>query len=149
MSKAWLGLGANIDDRNAALTRAMQQISALPTTRIVKKSNIIESEPWGITDQPAFLNMAIEIETALPPVELLKALLLIETDMGRIRKEKWGPRVIDIDILMYDNLIINTPELTLPHPYITQRSFVIIPLAQLTPEYEINGKKISEWLKQV
>ena len=149
MSKAWLGLGANIDDRNAALTRAMQRISALPTTRIVKKSDIIESEPWGITDQPAFLNMAIEIETALPPVELLKALLLIETDMGRIRKEKWGPRVIDIDILMYDNLIINTPELTLPHPYITQRSFVIIPLAQITPEYEINGKKISEWLKQM
>lgn len=134
MSRVWLGLGANIGDRNAALQTALLHIASLPDTIITKQSDIIETAPWGVTDQSAFLNMAIEIETMQQPVELLHCLLQIEENMGRVRTVKWGPRVIDIDILVYENIIMNTPELILPHPYMRERPFVMIPLRQIAPE---------------
>jgi 2-amino-4-hydroxy-6-hydroxymethyldihydropteridine diphosphokinase len=149
MSRIWLGLGTNMGNRNAALAQAVQHIASLPDTSIIKQSDIIETAPWGITDQPAFLNMAIEIETTLPPINLLNELLHIEETMGRVRTQKWGPRIIDIDILIYENVILNTPELTLPHPFITQRSFVLIPLAQIAPELLLDGKTVAEWTKSV
>jgi 2-amino-4-hydroxy-6-hydroxymethyldihydropteridine diphosphokinase len=136
-------------DRNAALAQAMQHIANLPFTSITKQSDIIETAAWGITDQPAFLNMAIEIETAFPPGDLLKELLQIEEIMGRIRTQKWGPRIIDIDILIYENVKMNTPELTLPHPFITERSFVLIPLSQIAPDLLLDGKTVMEWTELI
>ncbi len=134
MPRAWLGLGTNMGDRYAAMQTALLHISSLPDTSIIKQSDIIETEPWGVTDQPAFLNMVVEIETSLVPLDLLHNLLQIEEKMGRVRTIKWGPRIIDIDILIYENLIINTPELTLPHPYMRDRPFVMIPLRQIAPD---------------
>ncbi|MEI6518539.1 MAG: 2-amino-4-hydroxy-6-hydroxymethyldihydropteridine diphosphokinase [bacterium] len=149
MHRAWLGLGTNMGDKNTALAQAMQHIANLSATSIIKQSDIIETAAWGITDQPAFLNMAIEIQTTLPPGDLLNELLKIEETMGRVRTQKWGPRIIDIDILIYENIIMDTPELTLPHPFITQRSFVLIPLAQIAPELLLDGKTVGEWTKVV
>lgn len=146
MSRSLLGLGTNMGDRNAALAQAMQHIANLPFTSIMKQSDIIETAPWGIIDQPAFLNMAIDIETALPPGDLLKELLQIEEIMGRIRTQKWGPRIIDIDILSYENVKMNTSELTLPHPFITERSFVLLPLSQIAPDLLLEGKTVIEWV---
>jgi len=128
----YLALGANLGDRFANLKAA---IAALPpAVRVLVQSPVYETPPWGLTDQPAFLNMVLKGETALAPVELLKRLKLLETGLGRLPAVRWGPRRIDMDILFYDKLILDTPELTIPHPHLHERAFVLVPLADLAPD---------------
>ena len=134
ISTAWLSLGANIGDPSAQLAEALRRIDGHEAISITKQSRVIITKPWGKTDQPDFANMAIAIETSLKPLVLLDILLGIELEMGRVRKEVWGPRVIDIDIIAYDGVEMETPRLTLPHPHAHERDFVLIPLSEIAPD---------------
>ena len=136
-SKAWLSLGANIGDPSAQLAEALRRIDAHKNIRITKQSSVSITKAWGKTDQPDFANMAIEVESTLKPMELLDVLLQIELDMGRVREEVWGPRLIDIDIIAYDRFEIKSPRLTLPHPYAHERDFVLTPLTEIAPDVSI------------
>ncbi|AVX04417.1 2-amino-4-hydroxy-6-hydroxymethyldihydropteridine diphosphokinase [Maritalea myrionectae] len=141
MARAWLALGANIGRPRAQLKEAVRRLDAHPDIHIIKKSTIIETDPWGKTDQNPFLNMAIEIETSLGPEGLLDSALMIEVAMGRKRDEKWGPRLIDIDVIAYGRKVIETERLTIPHPYAHERAFVTDPLEEIEPA-------IVEWLRE-
>ena len=134
MSRAWLSLGANIGDRWRQLEEALRRLNGHPAIRLRTLSAIIETEPWGKTDQPRFLNLAVEIETTLLPTALLKACLDVERAMGRERKERWGPRTIDIDVIAYERLRTSFRGLTLPHPHAHEREFVLRPLRGISPE---------------
>lgn len=146
MHVAYLSLGSNQGDREALLREAITRLAALPETRLLALSHIRETAPWGKTDQPAFFNMAVTIETRLTPESLLEATQEIEASMGRQRTEYWGPRTIDIDLLAYEGETRQTDRLTLPHPYLTQRRFVLEPLADIAPSLCIHGKTVQEWL---
>lgn len=127
-------LGGNLGDRVSNLRHCNTLIEEL-LGPIVENSSIYETEPWGKSDQPSFLNQALQIETSLPPMELLSACLTIEKKMGRSRDEKWGARVIDIDIIYFDGQILNSIDLILPHPRMAERKFVLTPLAEINPSF--------------
>ncbi len=148
MARAYLALGSNLGDRAATLRDAVARLAALPGTNLVTESRVRETPPWGVTDQPAFLNMAVALETTLPPEELLAHAQAIENALGRTRTAHWGPRTLDIDILLYDDVTRDTPALRLPHPYLTQRRFVLEPLADLAPDLVIAGKTVRAWLAE-
>lgn len=131
---AYLSLGSNMGNREEMLERALDLISD-DMTKILKRSSIIETKAWGLEDQPDFLNMAIKVETLLEPLALLHHVQKIENELGRVRKEHWGPRAIDVDILFYDHVRYFTDELIIPHPYIEERSFVLDPMMELAPHY--------------
>ena len=139
---AWLSLGANIGDPRAQLEEAVRRIDAHPRIDVTKRSTVIATRPWGKTDQPDFANMALEVETSLKPVPLLEALLGMELEMGRVRDDVWGPRLIDIDIIAYDRFEIRTARLTLPHQFAHQRDFVLVPLREIAPE-------VADWVELV
>ncbi|NIJ51168.1 2-amino-4-hydroxy-6-hydroxymethyldihydropteridine diphosphokinase [Dyadobacter arcticus] len=130
----FLLLGSNLGDRHGILQSARKLI-AEKVGNLIQQSSIYETEPWGITDQPAFLNQVIEIETRLAPEEVLRSMLDIEHELGRIRYERWGARVIDIDLLYYKDVIMDSARLTLPHPRIQDRRFTLIPLAEIAPDF--------------
>ena len=132
MNEVYLSLGSNEGDR---LNWIKQSISLLliHCGKIITRSSVYETGAWGITQQPDFLNMVILIGTAQPPDQVLSTLLKIETALGRHRKEKWGPRIIDLDILFYDQLVLNSNMLTIPHPLLEQRNFILIPLLEIAP----------------
>lgn len=132
--KAWLSLGANIGDPPAQLAEAIRRIQAHPAISVVGQSSVLTTKPWGKTDQPDFANQAVTVETSLEPLELLDVILGIELDMGRVRKEVWGPRLIDIDMIAYERLEMATPRLSLPHPHAHERDFVLVPLGEIAPE---------------
>jgi 2-amino-4-hydroxy-6-hydroxymethyldihydropteridine diphosphokinase len=128
----YLALGSNLGDRFANLQAA---IAALPPALLLlARSPVYETPPWGLTDQPAFLNMVLKGQTLLAPADLLDHLKHLETSLGRLPTLRWGPRRIDIDILFYDHLILATPALTIPHPHLHERAFVLVPLADLEPD---------------
>lgn len=133
MARAWLSLGANIGKPEAQLVEAVGLLDAHREISVVSKSSIIRTKAWGKTDQPDFANMAAEVETALPPIDLLHACLDIERDMGRVRHEVWGPRLIDIDLIAYERLEMDTAKLTLPHRFAHERDFVLEPLREISP----------------
>ncbi len=129
----YLALGSNLGDRAANLQAA---ISALPlAVTVLAQSPVYETPPWGLTDQPPFLNMALKGETTLGPVELLKQLKILETRLGRLPAVRWGPRLIDIDILFYSDLVLDIQGLVIPHPRLQDRAFVLVPLADLDPDF--------------
>jgi 2-amino-4-hydroxy-6-hydroxymethyldihydropteridine diphosphokinase len=131
---AYVGLGSNLGDRRAAILRAAELIDA------VRLSTIRETEPWGYADQPAFLNAVAELDTDLQPRRLLDHLLEVEAELGRERGEiRWGPRTIDLDLLLYGDLAIEEPGLTVPHPRLADRLFVLEPLSELAPARKIPG----------
>lgn len=132
MNKAYLLTGGNKGNRKASLEKAAELI-AMRCGRILRYSSLYETAAWGKTDQPAFLNQALILETNLSPTVLMQQLLEIESRLGRIRNEKYGPRVIDIDMLLYDDLVMQTDLLTLPHPELTRRRFALEPLAEIAP----------------
>ncbi|HWB23425.1 MAG TPA: 2-amino-4-hydroxy-6-hydroxymethyldihydropteridine diphosphokinase [Gaiellaceae bacterium] len=133
--KAYIGLGANLGDREESIRAAAELIGA---SRI---STIRETEPWGYEDQPPFLNAVAELETDLPPRELLGRLLDVERELGRTRGgPRFGPRTIDLDLLVYGELELDEPGLTVPHPRLHERLFVLVPLAELAPELDVPGK---------
>lgn len=130
----YLALGSNLGDRLANLQHT---VAALAPQLVVKdQSHMYETEPWGYTDQPAFLNMAVKAETDLPPEALLTFLKKLEQDLGREpTPQQYGPRKIDLDILFYDDIVLNTPPLVIPHPRLHERAFVLIPLADIAPDH--------------
>ena len=137
--KAVLGIGTNIGDRLKNIENVYSSLALLPNTEIIKKSSVYETEPWGYEQQDRFLNCAVLIETELSPNALLGACLGIEAALGRVRKFKNGPRIIDVDILLLENTEVSTDELTVPHRFIRQRDFVLVPLHDLFPENEAFG----------
>ena len=139
MAMAWLSLGANIGDPRAQLTQAVQAIADHPGITLTAQSSVLITAPWGKTDQPDFANMAIAVETSLEPIDLLDVLLGIELAMGRVRKEVWGPRLIDIDIIAYERARLRSDRLTLPHPHAHERAFVTDPLSEIAPQ-------VTDWL---
>lgn len=134
MKSIYILLGTNLGDRIAQLNSALDALEG-SIGKIKKFSTIVETAAWGVEDQPSFLNQVIEIKTSLNPIEALEICQHIENQLGRVRTEKWGARVIDIDILYYENDQINLPNLQIPHPYIQDRRFTLIPLVQIAPEY--------------
>lgn len=134
MPTAYLGLGSNLGDRRRNLDQAVAALDRAPGIRVTRVSAFRITAPFGVQDQPEFLNGVVEIETDLAPLALLAAVKGIEAELGRTPSYRWGPRLIDIDILLYDRLRCKSPELTLPHPGILERPFVIEPLAELAPE---------------
>ncbi|MBI1227631.1 MAG: 2-amino-4-hydroxy-6-hydroxymethyldihydropteridine diphosphokinase [Bacteroidetes bacterium] len=143
--KTHLLLGGNLGDRLANLAAARKLIGE-KIGIIVKKSSLYETEAWGNTDQPDFLNQALEVATNLNPVDLLHAILSIEKKLGREREDKWSARTIDIDILFYEAKILNTKELTLPHPHLHERNFVLVPMLEIAPnkQHPVFKKTIEE-----
>ena len=128
----YIALGTNLGERLDNLRAAIKALA--PDVNVLAKSHVYETPPWGVTDQPAFLNMVIKAETSLEPESLLKYLKQIEAELGREKSVRWGPRLIDLDILFYDDLVINTPPLVIPHPRLHERGFVLVPLADVGSE---------------
>lgn len=149
LHKVFLGLGSNLGDRSANLAAARGRIAGFG--HILSESAIYETEPWGLKNQPNFLNQVILFETYLPPAEILKELKTIEKDLGRVKTVKYGPRLIDIDILFYDELILKTELLTIPHPHIVNRAFVLVPLDEIASDFihPVVKKNIHELLSGI
>ncbi|MCJ8518170.1 2-amino-4-hydroxy-6-hydroxymethyldihydropteridine diphosphokinase [Pseudorhizobium tarimense] len=147
-STAALGLGGNIGDPPAAMARALQQLNRHPHCQVNAVSRLYKTPPWGKTDQADFFNCCALIQTDLQPEALLDLCLEIERDMKRVRIERWGPRTIDIDILSYDGLKTSMERLQLPHPRMTERAFVLMPLNDIAPLLEVAGRTVGDWLSQ-
>ena len=128
-------MGSNLGDREKQIKEALKTLSSLDRIDVVKTSSFYRTRPQGRTDQDWFLNAAVLLKTSFNAPELLDKLLAVEQDMGRIRQEKWGPRVIDLDILFYGREVIDTENLRVPHPYLPQRRFVLIPLLEIVPDW--------------
>ena len=140
--EAFIALGSNMGDKLAHLRAARTAIAALPETKILAQSAIYRTPPWGNTEQDWFANAVIKVETGLSPHTLLDACLAIEADMGRKRAERWGPRLIDLDLLTHGDARLTDDRLTLPHPAMHERAFVLIPLKDVAPQTQINGQSL-------
>ena len=138
MTEAYVGLGSNLGDREGTLRRALELLREHVEVRAV--STLRETEPVGVVDQPRFVNAAARVETALSPRELLDVLLGVERELGRERRERWGPRTIDLDLLLYGDETVGEPGLTVPHPRLYERRFVLEPLAELDPALVVPGR---------
>jgi 2-amino-4-hydroxy-6-hydroxymethyldihydropteridine diphosphokinase len=150
--KAFIGLGSNLGEREAQLRGALDAIAALPGTQLVRVSSLYDTEPVGEPDQPNFLNAVAQVDTELTARQLLWNLLLIERRLGRVRTRHWGPRTIDLDLLLYGALVVDEPDLQVPHPELTRRSFVLVPLVELDPllVHPVTGQTLLthlSWLK--
>jgi 2-amino-4-hydroxy-6-hydroxymethyldihydropteridine diphosphokinase len=148
-SRAWLGLGSNMGDKRAMIARALDLLDGMPGIRVVARSGDYRTPPWGNTEQDWFVNACAIVETALSPRDLLQACLAIERRLGRQRTTKWGPRSIDIDLLDYEGETVNEPDLVLPHPLLLNRPFVLVPLAELTPDHVIGGTRVGDAIMSV
>lgn len=150
MAKAYIGIGSNIGDRAANCLKAVAFLRRYGQI-ILKQSSLFDTEPWGVKEQPRFINMVIAIETDLLPRALLSLLKKIEKDMGRIYTGRWGPRVIDLDILLYEDLIMDETGLRIPHPLMHKRIFVLQPLAEISPEktHPLLLKRIDQLLREI
>jgi 2-amino-4-hydroxy-6-hydroxymethyldihydropteridine diphosphokinase len=146
MNTAWLALGGNVGDRRRLLDQAIGQLCDGTSVRLAARSLDYETPPWGVTEQAPFVNLCIAVETALSPHELLSRALEVERALGRDRanEQRWGPRTVDIDIVTYDDLVIQEPDLILPHPHLFERAFVLVPLAEIAPDLRIGGKRIAD-----
>lgn len=145
MAEACLGLGANLGDREAQLAEALLRLEAEDGLTLLAVSPVYRTAPWGVEDQPDFLNLCVRIETTLAPLDLLAACKAVETGMGRQARARWGPREIDVDILLMAGAEMATPELTLPHARMLQRRFVLAPLADLVPGWIVRGRTIEDY----
>ena len=148
MPVVYLGIGSNVGNRNLFIRKALDKIGGINKTKIVLCSSLYETEPWGVKEQGRFLNFVLKIETGLSPADLLCKLKEIESGLGRIKREKWHEREIDIDILFYDGVIYNDDSLCIPHIGIADRKFVLIPLNEIAPDFihPVIGKKVRELL---
>lgn len=150
MAIAWIGLGSNLENPSQQVTDAFTELNTLPTTQLVSRSSLWQSKPFGPQDQPDFINAVAEITTDLAPLELLAQLQTIENLHQRKRERHWGPRTLDLDLLAYDQVVLNTETLTLPHPGIAERAFVLCPLAELDESLNIpNLGKVKQLIQQL
>lgn len=146
---ATIGLGSNVGDKRANIARALSLLTEKGDIRIVKRSRDYKSAPWGVKDQDWFVNACVSVATELPARALLERCQGVENAMGRVRKQKWGPRVIDVDVLTYRDARIAEPDLIVPHPLITERSFVLIPLNEVAPGLKLGGRSLDELIAQI
>ncbi|MBX3539705.1 MAG: 2-amino-4-hydroxy-6-hydroxymethyldihydropteridine diphosphokinase [Chelatococcus sp.] len=146
MAEAYICLGSNLGDKRATIAQALDRLARAADIVVKARSGDYRTPPWGKLDQDWFVNACACIETPLTPEALLAQCLDVERQLGRERRERWGPRVIDIDLLTYDDRAMATESLTLPHPHLTQRAFVLVPLAEIAPTLEINGRSVADWL---
>lgn len=151
MAEAFLALGGNLGDVQATFARAIAMLCDEPAVTLTARSSVYRTLPWGVTDQPAFLNAVIAVATALAPHALLDRALDCERALGRnrSRERRWGPRPIDIDIIAYDDLELYDPDLTLPHPRLFERAFVLVPLAEIAPDRVIAGIRVRDALARL
>ncbi len=146
MSRAFIALGSNLKNPQAQVESALQEIANTPNIKLIKASSLFKTTPVGYDNQPDFINAVAEIETLLSPLDLLHTLLDIENQHGRERPFPNAPRVLDLDVLLYDNVAINTLELTLPHPRMHTRGFVMLPLAEIAPKINIGNDGFADEL---
>ncbi len=144
-ARAFLGLGSNLGDRLTNLQRALELLAAQPGMRVVRSSRVYESDPVGGPPQDEYLNAVLEVETDLRPRDLLAACTAVEDVLGRVRTGRWGARTIDVDVLTYDDLEIDEPDLTVPHPRMHERGFVLVPFAELDADPPLpGGRRLAE-----
>lgn len=149
-ARVYLSLGSNLGDRFAMLQEAEARLSATLGIQILRRSSIYETEPLGMIDQPWFLNQVLEIETRLDPHDLLDAVQQVEASLGRTREVRWGPRTIDIDLLLYDHETLTSERLRIPHPELAHRRFVLVPLAELNPHLRLpDGQAVLDLLRRL
>lgn len=149
-SLAWIGLGSNIDAPHEHVERALIELDQLPLTRCRQHSSRYHSRPLGPADQPDFVNAVAQLETWFSPLALLDQLQALEQQHGRVRQRHWGPRTLDLDLLLFDTISLSTPRLQVPHPHIQQRGFVLVPLAELAPDLRLpDGQRIDELIARL
>lgn len=147
MARAFLSLGSNLGDRAATLDTALRALEASGDIQILRRSSLYETAPVGKTDQPEFYNLVVEIETALSPEALLDRCQEVERALGRLRTERWGPRTVDLDVLLYDRIRVTTERLVVPHPEMLRRRFVLEPLLEIAPDAVLpDGTPIAPYL---
>lgn len=146
---AIIALGSNIGDKAGHIAAAVEALCADGQVRVVQRSGNYRTAPWGVTDQDWFVNAAVSVATDVPVYDLLARCQAVERQLGRERTIKWGPRVIDLDIIVYRDLVLDDPNLILPHPHITARAFVLRPLLDVAPGLVIKGDSVAGWLKRV
>lgn len=150
LNRVFVGLGGNIGEPVAQLESALSALARLPESTLVRTSSFYQSPPWGIDAQPPFVNAVAELATSLSPDQLLASLLAIEQAAGRERTLRWGPRVLDLDLLLFGDLVIDRPGLRIPHPHLHQRAFVLLPLAEIAPDFFVPGLgSVTELLRAV
>jgi 2-amino-4-hydroxy-6-hydroxymethyldihydropteridine diphosphokinase len=151
LAEAFIALGGNVGDVRATFDSAIAMLCDGPDVRLLARSSDYRTPPWGVTDQPPFINAVIAVSTTLVPHVLLTRAQVCERAFGRDRadEQRWGPRPIDLDILAYDDLVLNDPTLTLPHPHLFERAFVLVPLAEIAPGRVIAGIRVSDALQRV
>jgi 2-amino-4-hydroxy-6-hydroxymethyldihydropteridine diphosphokinase len=146
MSRAYLALGGNVGDSRAVLDRAIALLCDGREVRLLARSSDYETPPWGVTEQPAFVNLCIAVDTDLSPHALLQRAHAVERALGRDRahERRWGPRTADIDLIAYEDMIVHDADLILPHPRLLERAFVLVPLAEIAPDLQISGHRIGD-----
>lgn len=148
-NRAFLSLGGNIGEPVKAMAAALKMLDADAGTSVTAVSSLYRTPPWGKTDQPDFLNAAAAVDTGLSPRGLIELCLASERALKRERRERWGPRIIDIDILTFGDLEVDEPGLQIPHPRMLERAFVLVPLAEIAPELVVAGKPVAAWLDEI
>jgi 2-amino-4-hydroxy-6-hydroxymethyldihydropteridine diphosphokinase len=146
---AILGLGSNIGDKQANIASAIDHLTADGALRLVRRSQDYRSAPWGKTDQDWFVNACITVQTKLSARDVLERCFDAETAMRRVRAERWGPRTLDCDVLVYRDVVSDDPTLTLPHPRLVERAFVLVPLIEIAPDVFISGHRAEHWLSML
>ena len=149
--RVFVGLGSNLGEREAMIRLALDDLARLPQTTLIRASSLYDTEPTGDVDQPNFLNAVAQLDTELTARQLLWNLLLIEKRLGRVRTQKWGPRTIDLDLLLYGSQVVEESDLSVPHPELSRRSFVLVPLVELDPllVHPVTGETLLDQLSRL
>jgi 2-amino-4-hydroxy-6-hydroxymethyldihydropteridine diphosphokinase len=146
---AAIGLGSNVGDKRANIARAVSLLTSDGDIRLIARSRDYRSAPWGVLEQDWFVNAVITVSTALSARQLLQRCQRVENEMGRVRLRKWGPRLIDVDVLAYRDQVIDEPDLKVPHPLIAERGFVVLPLKEIAPSLSIRGQSLDQMLERL